>query len=237
MTDTTHDLGTMDDGFHEIHLSGKQLVFLFIATTIVSVLIFLLGVMVGRGVPVQRQAAEQFTDPTPASASAPAPAQAPELTPSSPAAEPPAPVADAGPPAAEAPAPAPEAEELSYKKRLESEKATPESLKPRTEPAPKPAPVASRATHAAAASGSQPVVGTAQPGTWVVQVHALRDRKIAGGIVQRLVTKGYPAFLVSAGPPTGAYKVQVGKFKDRGEAQRVVDRLKKEEQFNPWITR
>ena len=37
-------------GFHEIQLSGKQLVFLFMATTIVAVVIFLCGVQVGRGV-------------------------------------------------------------------------------------------------------------------------------------------------------------------------------------------
>ena len=39
-----------DDGFHEIQLSGKQLVFLFMATTVVSAVIFLCGVLVGRGV-------------------------------------------------------------------------------------------------------------------------------------------------------------------------------------------
>ena len=39
-----------DDGFHEIQLNGKQLVFLFMAATVVSVVIFLCGVMVGRGV-------------------------------------------------------------------------------------------------------------------------------------------------------------------------------------------
>ena len=39
-----------DDGFHEIQLSGKQLVFLFMATTVVSIVIFLCGVLVGRGV-------------------------------------------------------------------------------------------------------------------------------------------------------------------------------------------
>ena len=46
MSDITHD--GADDGFHEIQLSGKQLVFLFMATTCVSVIIFLCGVMVGR---------------------------------------------------------------------------------------------------------------------------------------------------------------------------------------------
>lgn len=39
-----------DEGFREIQLKGKQLVFLFMATTIVAVVIFLCGVMVGRGV-------------------------------------------------------------------------------------------------------------------------------------------------------------------------------------------
>jgi hypothetical protein len=39
-----------DDGFHEIQLNGKQLVFLFMAATVVAVVIFLCGVMVGRGV-------------------------------------------------------------------------------------------------------------------------------------------------------------------------------------------
>ena len=43
-------IGLADDGFHEIQLSGKQLVFLFMATTIVAVSIFLCGVQVGRGV-------------------------------------------------------------------------------------------------------------------------------------------------------------------------------------------
>ena len=41
---------THDDGFHEIQLNGKQLVFLFMAVTVVSVVIFLCGVLVGRGV-------------------------------------------------------------------------------------------------------------------------------------------------------------------------------------------
>ena len=40
---------TSDDGFREIQLNGKQLVFLFMAATVVSVVIFLCGVLVGRG--------------------------------------------------------------------------------------------------------------------------------------------------------------------------------------------
>jgi cell division septation protein DedD len=234
VSDITHDV--VDEGFHEIHLSGKQLVFLFMATMVVSVVIFLIGVFVGRNVRAQQAAAEHLTDPTAAlAASAPAPPA------SAPAA------ADAGPQAAEPPSPPAESDELSYKKRLEGD-ASAEHLKPvppqqqsaavRTPP---PAPAASGPAASSPAPAASPAtegpVGKPQAGTWVIQVHALRDRTTAAGIVRRLTGKGYPAFLVAAGPPTGTYKVQIGRYKDRDEAMRVIDRLKKEEQFNPWITR
>src|SRR3954466_9276424 len=87
-----HDVA--DDAFHEIQLSGKQLVFLFMATTTVAVLIFLCGVQVGRSVRTDRPAE---TADSLASAAAPPPASAPSQ-----------PVASSGPPAAEPPAPAQE---------------------------------------------------------------------------------------------------------------------------------
>ena len=63
-----------DDGLHEIQLNGKQLVFLFMASTVVAVVIFLCGVMVGRGVRAQRPAleaaVEAATDPTSGATSA-----------------------------------------------------------------------------------------------------------------------------------------------------------------------
>jgi cell division septation protein DedD len=109
-------------------------------------------------------------------------------------------------------------------------------LKPRAA-APAPAPKPSPRTPEPTATAGTAVVGTPQAGIWVVQVHALKDRTVASGIVQRLIAKNYPAFLVASGPPTGTYKVHVGRFKDRDDAQRVVERLKREEQFNSWITR
>ncbi len=45
-----------DEGLQEIQLRGKQLVFLAMSATVVAVVIFLCGVMVGRGVPTARQA-------------------------------------------------------------------------------------------------------------------------------------------------------------------------------------
>jgi hypothetical protein len=223
VADVTHDLS--EDAFHEIHLSGKQLVFLFMATTVVSVVIFLLGVFVGRGVPAQRQS-QELTDPAGTVAAAPAPEPVP--------APPPA-TTDSGPVSAEPPLPPAETPELSYQKRLEGDSKA-ESLKPAAKTTTPPA-----ARHAAPAAtatpASQTVIGTPAPGTWVVQVHVLRDRTVAARIVQRLIAKGYPAFLVASGPPTGTYKVQVGRFRERADAAKAVDRLKKEEQFNSWITR
>src|SRR6185295_3647962 len=55
-----------DEGVHEIQLNGKQLVFMFMAVTVVAVVIFLCGVMVGRGVraPHTLEASEQTTETT-----------------------------------------------------------------------------------------------------------------------------------------------------------------------------
>ena len=71
-----------------------------------------------------------------------------------------------------------------------------------------------------------------------IQLAALAKRDEAEGIVRRLTGKGYSAYLVapSAGSPA-MYRVRVGKFKDRREAESVSARLQKEEQFKPWIVR
>jgi cell division septation protein DedD len=234
LTDVTHD--EVDDGFHEIHLSGKQLFALFMATVVVSVVIFLIGVFVGRNVRTQQAlAAERLNDS--AAALAPAPVRQPAPAPAA---------SESALEAAEPPTPPAETDELSYKRRLEGPSSS-ESLKtpaaaPAAPPVPRPAPAQATQTRAAAPAPAPQAdaagtIGTPRPGTWVIQIHVLRDRTAANGIVRRLSGKGYPAFLVAAGPPTGSYKIQVGRYRDRNEAQKVIDRLKKEEQFNPWITR
>jgi cell division septation protein DedD len=70
-------------------------------------------------------------------------------------------------------------------------------------------------------------------------VIATRDAAVATSVVKRLVGKGYPAFLVNpaAGAPQPFYKVQVGRYKDRSDAEQVSQRIKKEEQFQSWILR
>lgn len=220
MSELSHD--TADDGFHEIQLSGKQLVFLFMAATFVSVVIFLCGVFVGRGVRVARGEEPRET----AAVTSPAPATQAAAT-------------DAGPPAAEPPPPPPETpDQLSYHKRLQGQGATADSLKATAE-APKPAPAAEQPT-AAATSGAVPadVPTSGRPGTHVVQVFATKDAGAAGALVKRLIGKGYPAFLVAPAASSGDlfYRVHVGRYTERREAEAVSNRIKKEEQFNTWIS-
>jgi cell division septation protein DedD len=70
-----------------------------------------------------------------------------------------------------------------------------------------------------------------------VQVHALKDQTAAAALAQRLSSKGYPAFVLGPSPGAPAiYRVQVGRFNDRKEAEQVARRLEKEEQFKPWIS-
>jgi cell division protein FtsN len=219
-----------DEGFHEIQLNGKQLVFLFMAATVVSVVIFLCGVMVGRGVRAQQPAALGDLA-TPAEEAVRTAAPAPNASP-----EP----ATAAPPTAQAP-PEP-AESPGYYAALTEEKDKAEKLTPPAAPrenakaADKPA-TEEKAATARAAAPAPPSSVTSGDG-FVVQVAALRDRTEADALVRRLAAKGYSAFVVNPVPGTPpVYKVQVGRFAERAEAVRVSSRLKAEEQFSPWVTR
>jgi DedD protein len=247
-----------DDGFHEIQLNGKQLVFLFMAATVVSVVIFLCGVLVGRGVKAQFSAAGDIvpsstiaeTTPTPQSAPAPAPAAG-----SDPTTAPPPPAAD----------------ELSYFNRLEKSSTPKEQLKaeksnakaaehreapasvaertppPAAAPAPAPAPAKpvqeaapAPAPAPVAAAPSTPAAPAAEPGGqgFAVQIAALNVRSEADAIAKRLSSKGYTAYVMT--PPSGTpsvFRVRVGKFNTRREAESVAAKLQKEEQFKPWVTR
>jgi DedD protein len=266
---------TQDDGFHEIQLNGKQLVFLFMAATVVSVVIFLCGVLVGRGVRAERNAADSsvasIADTTPQPASTP-PTQPPPGSDPTKAAAPPG------------------AEDLSYFDRLERSKAPAEQLKPAATagPAPAPAPASSgpaerpkpnaapAQTTARASVPPEPKPKAAPPKPapakpapppepqraaapepqrtapadeaaaapepagqgFAVQIAALNVRSEADAIARRLSSKGYAAYVISPANGTPAvYRVRVGKFPTRREAESVAAKLQKEEQFKPWVTR
>jgi cell division septation protein DedD len=233
-----------DEGFHEIQLSGKQLVFLFMATTIVAVVIFLCGVQVGRNAVKPDRVIE--AGDTFASAAAPPAAATPSQ-----------PKAAGGPPAAEPPAPAQEPDdELSYAKRLQgdqsaspAEKLKAPSLAAQASARPSPPAPAGQAPKVTApraqppgakpAPKAEPPAGPqsgARSGAWIVQLTALQDRNAAVAIAHRLVAKGYPAFVLD--PPQGSptiYRVQVGGYPDRDKADQAARRLEKEEQFKAYV--
>lgn len=222
---------TQDDGFHEIQLNGKQLVFLFMAATVVSVVIFLCGVLVGRGVRAERaNGAESAALNEP-------PAADPPLETSA------APIIAPGQDPTVAPVPPPPAaDDLSYPDRLKTESSdeafTARPAKPAAPPAQKPAPApAPPPPPKEAVTAPAPASAPAGAG-FAVQVAALNVRSEADAIARRLTSKGYTAYVQA--PTTGTpavYRVRIGTFKTRREAETVAARLKKEEQFTPWVTR
>jgi cell division septation protein DedD len=219
---------TPDEGFREIQLSGKHLVFLFMAGTVMAVVIFLSGVMVGRGVRAERGVVSGLTDAgTGASAANPA-----------------APTSAAG----TAGQPVTTGEKLSYAERLNAPAPGAEQLQKAEPPEPAdeavtPAPPAEApraAAPTALAGAPRAEAGSGEPPGpgYAIQVAALRGRGEADAIVRRLSGKGYPAYVLAParGAPT-VYRVRVGKYKDRREADSVAARLQREEQFKPWVVR
>jgi cell division septation protein DedD len=231
-----------DDGFHEIQLNGKQLVFLFMAATVVSVVIFLCGVLVGRGVRAERGASADVASlsdvPTadlPAASSAAEPAESDPRV--------------ATPPAAAV-------DDLTYFNRLEKPQPTTEELKPASSSLP-PARTAQNASASAPAAAARqaaapPSSSTRQPPSpqaalagqadaggkpaFVVQLAALNSRVEADAMVRRLASRGYEAYVQA--PANGApaiFRVRVGNYPTRREAETVAAKLEKEGQFKPWV--
>jgi cell division septation protein DedD len=218
-----------DDAFHEIQLNGKQLVFLFMVATVVSVVIFLCGVFVGRGVRTERAA-------TVADVSTVTPVTTPDVVRSQEAV--PAP-AGSDPTAA---APPPAVDELSYFNRLEKPGQPAEKLKPPTATPPAPPPPAPKATPGVQTPSAEPLpadAALAEPSGagFALQITALRERREAESIAKRLSAKGYAAYVLTPAGSASVYRVRVGKFKTRREAETMAAKLQKEEQFTPWITR
>ena len=71
-----------------------------------------------------------------------------------------------------------------------------------------------------------------------MQIAALTVRGDAEAIAKRLSSKGYAAYVLDPanGTPT-VFRVKVGKFPTRREAEAMAGKLQKEEQFKPWVTR
>lgn len=216
-------------GYYELQLNNKQLVFFFMAAVAIAVVVFLCGVMVGRGVHDATIAAAGKSIST-----------VPEATPSPGAAT-----------------PAEVRRELDYQRRLESPEVE-QKLEGSSSPEKLVAEASGRsASSERAPSQTEPVkvegvpgpsVKSGEPassprgqlgseaGTFTIQVVALKTRDAAEQLVSRLNEKDYRAYLESGGE-TGLFRVRVGRFASRDEAEKVARLLRDQEKFKPYITR
>ena len=267
-----------DSPFH-----AKQIVFLFMAATVVAVVVFLCGVLVGRGVPLggsRARGADQAGLGSRAIDDLPPP---PLSTPSS-----------------EPSAAARTSDDLSYPRRLSSgmrgservgdvipEPAAPTDDVDEASPAlggpvsddaeiespagPEPvseepvsddvefeSPAAPEPVSEEGVSDDVEVESPAVPepisedpvsddrafenpvipeGAYVAQVIALTAPAPAQRIAGALVDKGFQAFVLEPFPddPVAYYRVRVGPFSDKADAERILERLRTEEGLDPYI--
>jgi cell division septation protein DedD len=241
-----------DQNFHEIQLSGKQLVFLFMCAVVLTVVVFLFGVSVGREVrsPSAQTASLAAPTDTTVPAEAPPPTQpAPnELSyaqalqggreggdPSK--VTPPAPASEEPPPSA------------PVRKADKSVAAPPKKV---DTPAP-PTPVAALPAAAPATVAAPPpaTIAAAPPKTtpakkpvpalngFFDQVAAFSTNDIADKEVAKLRDKGYPAFVFTdpANSLGTRFKVRVGPFAARREADQNLKSLTKEGYSKPFLVK
>jgi cell division septation protein DedD len=222
-------------GFYEIQLNNKQLVFFFMAAVAIAVVVFLCGVMVGRGVHDATLAASGTSI-----ISGPGASQSMQS----------------------AVAPADVRRELDFPQRLEadqpeaeleSQASSPETLvakvkkktvskqssSPITENAsesepPAPATPAPVRPNAGSPSPEPTLIGS-DTGAFTIQVVALKTEQAAESLVNRLREARYRAYLEPGGS-AGLYRVRVGRFDSRAEAEQVSAKLRDVEKFKPYIT-
>lgn len=212
------------------------------AATVVLVVTFLTGVLVGRGVRADRSESAQVDTLTEspdapersASASPVTAAEDPRTAPPPPQAE------------DDADGKTAKAAELEEPPMAVNRNPAPAPEKPAApaEPAAKPAPAKPEAAKAEPVKVEAPKAdpkapsATGAPGNgYAVQVAAVNARGEADAIVKRLSGKGYAAYVETPKGSASVFRVRVGTFKTRREAQTVADKLKKEEKFKPWVTR
>jgi cell division septation protein DedD len=204
--------------FRELQVSSTQLAIIFFGILIIGVVIFLLGVSVGKkhaqaamksATAVAQKAPDQVKDRLivpEAKAGAPQTPEAPKPAPGEKKIEPAAKAAEA-PPRAEANPPA--AEKVSPSPDKTAAVASPPEGAAETD---KPAPVAA---------------APAKTGLYYVQVGALAARTEAVTLVQKFKSQGYAAVVFDPLPTdrTTIYRVRIGGFATRPEAEAALAKL------------
>lgn len=236
-------------GFYEIQLNNKQLVFFFMAAVAIAVVVFLCGVMVGRGVRDATLAASGTSIISGPGASrsmqsAVAPAdvrreldfpQRLEADEAESQLEGQASGSAAASPAADGPvASNPEKLVASVTKKTEP-KQSPSPFVETTKPRNRPATDVPARPKAQQSPPSEPALIGSESGAFTIQVVALRTEEAADSLVKRLREERYRAY-VEPGGSAGLYRVRVGRFESRAEAEQVSAKLRDVEKFKPYIT-
>ncbi len=242
-----------EKSYYEIQLDNKQLILVFLAGVTVCVLVFVLGMMVGKGRKEAEIASVGKTNETPA-ATRPEPDLEPpqeiqSVTPSKESAkkkkEAPPNIEEADNdeytylentdterPMVKEPSKAKKEETKSKKEetKVAAKKEEPKTEAKITEKKPEPEVI-------------QPAVDQAKPetvlsanGRYTVQVMATSSKPKAEAQLASLQSKGYTAFMneeKAAG--SAVFKVRVGKFTDPDTAKKTAVRLKQELQLETWV--
>ena len=204
----------------EIQLTSKQLVFVFMSTVLVAVVVFLLGVWVGRGIDTGSMAATEDV------VSGRPPKSAP---------------ADPPGPGGGAPAPAEQKQALTYPETLAggggSAAAAPSNQSQAPPPTTSEPPAASNPPEPASQATQPPASSSAPPPqrekarppapdaeSWVVQVGAFSARSGAERIAAEFKGKGYPV-TVTPGP---TFRVQIGPYPKKADAEQIASRVRQE---------
>jgi len=223
-----------EKSYYEIQLDNKQLILVFLAAVTVCVLIFVLGVMIGKG---QKEAEIAAATRTEKNSAAPEPdnktpqqalsdiaSESKSKTPSKPApVEKQEPVKQTPEPVAESkPQPDKKQGKFAYedldKKDIEKEKTTAEVPESSAE--------VPEADNAPKAGGTR----------YTVQIMATSSKPKAEQQLSVLKAKGYKAFLDET--RTGnvsVFKVRVGRFGDTQEAKELASRIKRDLRLETWV--
>lgn len=89
--------------------------------------------------------------------------------------------------------------------------------------------VSSPTSQSAPRAAAMPMTPAAAPHTWAVQLGSFASRVNAETLEHRLRAKGFSAFVASSGAgKTLRYRVRVGPVADRGGAEKIVAKLRKD---------
>jgi cell division septation protein DedD len=243
-----------EKSYYEIQLDNKQLILVFLAAVTVCVLIFVLGVMIGKGQKEAEFAAASrdekrlaASEPDPNSPQQPVADIAPDTQTQDPQ-EPKELIAEDSNPKKEAPkkkdepaaaaAPVKQEEKFAYEELDKADKppapaAVAESKASPREASPAPPKVETTAVEQEEEETEPKPAGRSR---YTVQVMATSSRPKAQEQLTRLKSRGYDPFMdESKTGDVSVFKVRVGRFADAQEAKEMASKIKSDLKLESWV--